>query len=320
MKPRGQLPGLLAHWPAKVISLAAAALLFFFYRCSTLEERALSIPLKLNLPPGMAVATPYPRTVRVTLRGNGDAVSTILDEDISVSGDLSRLESEGQFRVPLRVIRAASALKVTPLFVRVEPAELRLVLEKEAVRSVPVITVIKGQPAHGYQLAQYGITPSTVEVSGPRTAVRSLDHVNTEPVDVTGSREDFGFEVELARGNPLVRFPRESTVQFRGVIRPIEETRNFDQVEIIGIDLSPDLAIAQPLPKGSIRLQGSLLAIEALPEGSPRLILDCRDVRRPGSVLLPTRPDVPSDLIVLKYEPRELTVNLVARGKEGNPP
>jgi hypothetical protein len=139
-------------------------------------------------------------------------------------------------------------------------------------------------------------------------------------VDVTGSSEDFGFEVELDRGNPLVRFPRESTVQFRGVIRPIEETRNFDQLEIIGIDLSPDLAIAQPLPKGSIRLQGGLLAIEALPEGSPRLILDCKDVRRPGTVRLPTRPDVPSDLIVLKYAPRELAVSFVARGKEENPP
>ena len=69
MKPKGPLSRLLAHWPAKVISLAAATLLFFFYRYSSLEERTLSIPLKLNLPPGLAVATPYPRYVRVTLRG-----------------------------------------------------------------------------------------------------------------------------------------------------------------------------------------------------------------------------------------------------------
>lgn len=320
MKPKGPLSRLLAHWPAKVISLAAATLLFFFYRYSSLEERTLSIPLKLNLPPGLAVATPYPRYVRVTLRGNGDAISAIPDEDISVSGDLSRFDSEGQYRVPLRLTRSGSALKVTPLIARVEPSELRLLLEKEMVKSVQVLPVIKGLPAHGFEMAQYGITPNAVEVSGPRSAIQALDRVNTEPVDVTGASGSFGFEVALARENPLVRYPRESTVLFQGVVRPIEETRNFEQLEIIGIDLSPDLAIAQPLPKGSIRLQGSLLAIEALPEGSPRLILDCREVRRPGTARLATRPDVPSGLIVLSYEPRELTVAFIAKGKEGSPP
>jgi hypothetical protein len=310
---------LLSHWPAKVVSLAAAVLLFFFYRYSTLEERAFSIPLKLKVPAGLAVATPYPKSARVTLRGKGGSFSAILEDDISVSGDLSRFDAEGQYRLPLRVLRVASALKATPLIVRVEPAELRLALEKEAVKSVAVVPVIKGIPARGYELAQYGITPDNVEVTGPRTAVRALGQVNTEEVDVTGSREDFSLEVPLARDNPLVRFPRESKVVFRGVVRPIEENRNFEQVEIIGIDLSPDLAIAQPLPKGSVRLQGALLAIEALPGGSPRLILDCRDVRRPGSVRLPVKPDVPAELIVLKYEPRELTVSFISRAKEGSP-
>jgi hypothetical protein len=320
LRPEGLLSKVLAHWPAKVISLAAATLLFFFYRYSNLEERDISIPLKLNPSPGLAVATPYPRYVRVALRGNGDAISAIPEEDISVSGDLSRFDSEGQYRVPLRLTRSGSALKVTPLIARVEPPELRLTLEKEVVKSLQVLPVIKGLPGHGFELAQYDIRPNTVEVSGPRSAIQALDHVNTEPVDVTGASGNFGFEVALARENPLVRYPRESTVLFQGVVRAIEETRNFEQLEIIGIDLSPDLAIAQPLPKGSIRLQGSLLAIEALPEGSPRLILDCREVRRPGTARLATRPDVPAGLIVLSYEPRELTVTFIPKGKEEGRP
>jgi hypothetical protein len=320
LKPEGRLSKLLAHWPAKLISLAAATLLFFFYRYSSLDERTLNIPLKLNVPAGMAVATPYPRYVQVTLRGNGDAISAIPEEDLAVSGDLSRFESEGQYRVPLRLTRSGHALKITPLIARVEPPELRLRLEKEAVKSVQVLPVVKGLPAHGFELAQYGITPNTVEVSGPRSAIQALDHVNTEPVDVTGASGSFEFEVGLARENPLVRYPRESTVLFQGVVRPIEETHNFEQLEIIGIDLSPELAIAQPLPRGSIRLQGTLLAIEALPEGSPRLLLDCKEVRRPGTLRLPTRPDVPSGLIVLSYEPREITVAFIAKTKEGSPP
>jgi len=307
---------LLAHWPAKAASLAAAALLFFFYRYSTLEERSLSLPLKLKAPAGLAVATPYPKNVRVTLRGRAEELSRILEEEIQVSGDLSRFDSEGQYRLPLRVSREAGALKAAPLIIRVEPSELRLVLEKEAVKSVKIRPVIKGLPAHGYELAQFGISPTLVEISGPRTAVQSLVQVSTEEVDLTGVREDFQLEVPLARENPLVRYPRESVVVFRGVVRPIEEIRAFEQVEIIGIDLDPGLDIAHPLPKGSILLKGSLLALEAIPEGSPRLILDCRSVRRPGSARLAVKPDVPPELIVLKYEPLELTVSFTADGKE----
>jgi hypothetical protein len=316
LKPSRLWDRLVAHWPAKLISLAAATLLFFFYRYSSLEERSFSVPLKLNLPPGLVVATPYPKSVRVTLRGKAQDISGILEDDLSVSGDLRRFDAEGQYRLPLRVTRAGIALKVAPLIVKVEPPELRLVLEKEAVKSVKVVPVIKGQPAHGFELTQYGVSPDTVEVSGPRTAVQALKEVKTEEVDVTGSSEDFSFQIPLTRGNPLIRYPRESTVVFRGIVRPVDEIRNFEQVEIIGIDLNPDLAIAQPLPKGSIRLQGSQLAIEAIPSGSPTLILDCKNVRRPGTARLAIRPDVPPGLIVLKYEPLELSVSFISKGKE----
>jgi YbbR domain-containing protein len=319
LKPSRVWERLAAHWPAKLVSLAAAALLFFFYRYSSLEERSLSVPLKLDLPAGLAVATPYPKSARVTLRGKAEDISGILEDDLSVSGDLRRSDAEGQYRLPLRATRVGNALKIAPLMVRVQPSELRLVLEKEEVKSVKVVPVIKGEPAHGYELAQYDIRPDTVEVSGPRTAVQELSEVNTQEVDVTGSSEDFTFEIPLARQNPLIRYPRESAVMFRGVVRPVEETRNFEQVEIIGIDLTPELVIAQPLPKGSIRLQGSLLAIEAIPGGSPKLILDCKSVRRPGTARLATKPDVPAGLIVLKYEPQELTVSFVSKGKEVTP-
>ncbi|GAB1456978.1 hypothetical protein MASR2M48_22860 [Spirochaetota bacterium] len=42
-KPR--LERLLADWPAKILSLAGAVALFFFYQLNRLEERPLSVPL-----------------------------------------------------------------------------------------------------------------------------------------------------------------------------------------------------------------------------------------------------------------------------------
>lgn len=148
MKSRRFLEAALEHWPAKVLSLAAAAVLFFFYRASTLEERDFSVPLRLQVPAGLAVSKPYPRNVRVILRGRSESVYAVLEEDIVVSADLDRF-AEGEVRVPLRVQRQGSAVGAGFLDVRVEPAELRLAPEKEIVRTVQVQARLKGQPEHG---------------------------------------------------------------------------------------------------------------------------------------------------------------------------
>jgi hypothetical protein len=320
VKSRRFLEALLDHWPAKVLSLAAAAVLFFFYRASTLEERDFSVPLRLEVPAGLAVSKPYPRSVRVILRGRSESVFSILEEDIIVSADLDRFTGEGEFRVPLRVRRAGSAVGVEPLDVRVEPAELRLALEKEIVRTVPVQARLKGQPEHGYELVQYSVAPMSVEVTGPRSVVQSLQSADTEEVDITGVREDFSLTVALRRENSLVRYPREASVLFRGTVRPAQVIQAFQEVDVVSVDLPEELRIAEPLPKGSISLQGEQLALEAIPPGQLRLIADCGAVRRPGVYRLPLKPDVPPGFVVVRYEPRELAATFVVVPREAGVP
>ena len=317
MKPRRFQSSVLDHWPAKLLSLAAAAGLFFFYRASSLQERFFNVPLKLDVPAGLAVSRPYPRSVRVTLRGRGEGLFSILEEDVTVSADLSRFASEGDFRVPLKVDRKGSAVGVSPLFVRVEPSQLRLSLEKEIVKSVQIRAGTKGRPEHGYELAQYSVTPQTVEVSGPRSVVRTLEAVSTEEVDVTGAKEDFSLTVPLLRDNPVVRYPREASVQFRGIVRPAVVIQVFEAVDLVSVDLPAGMRIAEPLPKGSISLQGVQLALEGILQGQLRLVADCSEVQRPGQYQLELKPDVPSGFVVLNYEPKTLSATFVTKPREG---
>jgi hypothetical protein len=316
---RGFLAAALAHWPAKLLCLAAAVVLFFFYRYSSLEERVFSAPLRLEAAAGLAVATPYPGTVKITLRGQKGGIAAVLAEDLTVSGELARFTSEGEYRVPLKASRRGSATGVSPLFIRVEPGELRLTLEKEEVRSVRVLPGLKGQVLHGYELAQYSVSPATVQVSGPRSAIQSLERVATEAVDLTGVREDFSLTVPLLRDNPLLRYPRDNDVTFRGAVRAAVITQSYELVEVIGVDLAPELRIAEPLPRGSVTLQGEQLAVEAALPSALRLIVDCREVRRPGTYRFPLKPDVPPGLVVLSYAPQELVVSIVLNSKEANP-
>src|SRR5512147_1103734 len=89
---------ILADLPVKVICLAAAVILLLFHRVTTLSERFFSVPLDVNTAPGLAVASAYPKTVRITLRGAGDAIFPILEDDVEASVSLDNHKTPGVYR------------------------------------------------------------------------------------------------------------------------------------------------------------------------------------------------------------------------------
>ena len=316
MNTRKFVDGILSDWPAKIISLAAAALLFLFYRVNTMDERFFSVPLQVDPPAGLAISKPFPKSARVTLRGKEEAIFSIIEEDVEVFADFGRFQSEGQFRVPVRVVRRGSSLNIEPLDIRVEPAEIAVTLEQRIEKTVVLEPVIRGSPPAGYDLVQYTIVPDSIQISGPRTLVNATETVRLEEIDLEGRTEDFTEQVMIVEENSLLDYSRERAIVFRGILREAVIIKTFEAVDIISIDLSPDLRLAEPLPKGSIRIQGNQRAIEALPPEQLRLIIDCGEIEKPGPERLFPQPDIPPEFVVLKFEPRELDLTFILSGME----
>lgn len=310
MNSRGTLERLLANWPAKIISLAAAFILFIFYRVNTMQERFFSVPLEVSPPPGLAIAETYPQNVRVTLRGEVTGIYPILEQDIQARVDFGPFHTEGTFRLPVKVERRGSALDVEPLAVRVEPAEITFKLERQIERSLEVVPNVVGTPVHGFELVQQSVSPNVVKVRGPRSQLANLKSLATEEIDLTGRTEDFSATARISVGSPLIQLPGGRTVEFHGAIREAIGIRSFEGIDIITIDLAAGLRPDSELPRGSIKLQGSQTAVESLLPDRVRLVVDCSEIELPGAYPLETRPDIPAGYIVLKYEPQriELTV------------
>ncbi|UCF97149.1 MAG: YbbR-like domain-containing protein [Spirochaetaceae bacterium] len=316
MKPRRVVESIFSSWPAKIISLTAAALLFLFYRVNTMDERFVSVPLQVDPPAGLAISKPYPKSARVTLRGKEEAIFSVIEEDIEVYADFGRFQSEGQFRVPVRVVRRGSSLNIEPLDIRVEPAEISVTLEQRVEKTVALEAVIRGSPPAGYDLVQYTIVPDGVQISGPRSIVNSVEAIELEEIDLEGRTEDFTEQVMIVEENSLLDYPRERAVVFRGILREAVIIKTFENVDIISIDLSTDLRLTEPLPKGSIRIQGNQRSIEALLPEKLRLIVDCGEIEKPGPETLYPQPDIPPEFVVLKFEPQQLDVNFILSGME----
>jgi len=115
MNSRELLVKITDKWPAKILSLAAALLIFVFYKMSTLETRPFSAPLRIDSANEMVPASSYPQAVKINLRGENRNIYPILEEDIEAYIDLNKYSSEGTYRIPIQIRKKGSALGIEPL-------------------------------------------------------------------------------------------------------------------------------------------------------------------------------------------------------------
>ena len=310
MRTREIFEKLIENWPAKVLSLAAAVVLFLFFRIVTLEERFFNVPLDLSVPENYVPASPVPRRVRVTLKGGEEEIFQIMEEDIQAHADFSQFSGEGIYKAPVRITRQGSALAVDPLEIEVMPTEITVTFERKLSKNLDVYPVISGYPAQGYELSQYFITPSTVEVEGPESHVGNMERILTQEIDLTGKQESFTTRVQLDIDDQFVEVPGGEYVEFHGIIQEKIILETFEGVEIITIDLEPEYSIRNVLPRGSVQVQGNQNLLVSVDPGGIRLIADCSRVTAPGSYVIPVEPDVPLGLLVLNYEPQRITLEV----------
>jgi YbbR-like protein len=315
MSSRRFLRSLLSDLPVKVICLTAAVILFLFHRVNTMTERFFSVPLEVSTPAGLAIGSAYPKTVRITLRGTEDAIYPVLEEDVEATASLDSHKSPGVFRVPVRITRRGTAANVEPLEIKVEPAEVTFTLEPLAERKVTVIPDIRGSPTYGYQMVESSVAPPSVLVRGARSRVQALSSLSTEEIDLSGHSASFSQRAKVLAPNSLIRIVGDGLVDFHAIIQESVVSRGFDSVPLVGFGIPAHLGLRSALPLGTVTLQGTQLALDAVQAGQVKLIVDFSAVHRPGEYLLHPRPEAPPGFTVLDWTPREVAAELALSGR-----
>jgi YbbR domain-containing protein len=213
-------------WPVKVLSLAAAVIISIFYRMSSLETRFFTVPLLVESSDTLLPANSFPRSVKITARGEAEGIQPILAEDIEAYIDLGRYVNEGIYRVPVQIRKKGTALGVEPLEVSVVPVDIQLLLEQKITRNVSVFPVLRGSVAEGYELTGQSLTPASVIVEGPRSMIDNHVEFNTEAIDLDRRNVDFSVMVNIKNDNPLLFIHGSNILEFRGSISRIARGAN----------------------------------------------------------------------------------------------
>lgn len=312
---KGFLKRAFSNWPAKVLSVAAALLLFSFYRLNRLEDRYISVPLSVSMNDEYVPSSQYPRSVRATLRGESNALFAIQEDDVRASLDLSGYRAEGQYRAPVQIERRGSALGVDPLEIRTDPADVSVTMEKRMTRVVPVTPSFKGFLEPGYELVSFELTPSQVEISGPASAVSRSGDVQTDFIELAGRNSDFIVKARIVKKDSLVSVSGTDSVEFRAVVQKSLAIKSFDGVLISPEGLGSGLSLTSALPEGKVRIRSSTTDISGFSPGQGLLYVDLSAIKKPGSYQLKVQSRAPDGFTIERFEPQSVQVAVEESGR-----
>lgn len=215
------LPG-FRHLGLKILSIVLAALIWLIVSGEQIVERALRIPLEFtNLSPELELVGDTPDVVDVRVRGSSGALSRIATGELVAVLDLRTARSGRRlFHLTADDVRAPFGIEV----VQIAPSNIAVILETSAVKIVPVVPEIVGEPRDGFVVGTVAADPATVAVTGPVSAIERLTQAVTEPVSVAGAAEGITETVTVGVADPSARLvsPVSAQVKVNVIPAPLE--------------------------------------------------------------------------------------------------
>jgi len=209
----------------KVLSVFLAIFLWFFIsggKGGKKMEISLGVPVELhNLPPEMEVVRGPVELVDVRMSGPRRVVSRISQLGIFIPLDLmGAAEGETTFELFTSDIKVPEKITVT----RVSPSSVNVLLERTVKKKVNIVIPVTGTPMKGFRALEPQITPTTMEIKGPRSKLQSFEILKTVPVSVNGAIEDVNGETSVILPEEgSVHVIKRSTVKYRIPLEKIED-------------------------------------------------------------------------------------------------
>ena len=302
-------PRFFQHFGLKVLSLGIAVVLWLVVAGEEPVERGLRIPLELQqFPPGLELQTEAPSLVDVRVRGASGTLSRVGAGDVIAVLDLhAARKGRRLFQLSPEQVRTPFGVQV----VQVNPATLALVFENSVTRQVPVVAAVEGSPAPGYTVGRTTVDPRTVEVVGPESALERVSEAFTEPVSVSGARQDVLESVTVGFESSAVRLknPRLANVRVQVVPGPVERTLRDRPVRLRNLALGL-IARAVP-PVVDVTLRGTRQGVNRIDAGEMSAYVDLTGLGV-GEYMLAAHADTSPDVGISRIEPSSVQVRVTS--------
>ena len=280
-----RLSKLFENWPAKLISLVAAILIYVFYQLSILETKNIAVPISVYENGNVRVMSMQDKTAHVTVKGLRENIVSLESVDFKTYIDINSLTEEGEYEVPLKMQLSDNATVLENLEVKVTPAVIKVSVAEYASAYVPVSASVSGSPAHGYELGDVLIEPPSVKIYGPKDIVSSVDHLITGQISLNDRSESFVLETDIINDNDMIEFPEFHRVSVSAGIIQSTTRKVYENVPVTVLKPSEPYYVDVPELYSKITLQGTVLNLENYIIPRNTFYVDCSSITKEGTYL-----------------------------------
>ncbi len=308
----------MRHLGLKIGCLVVSILIWAQVAYNYQIEETLSLPVRIvNLPEGATAAgNDVPEQVRVRVRGSKLLLMAhqYLGRDAGrVEVDLAGVEPGPPIHRDITVNDVRSAFDVLAVS---PPVRLRLRVDREGRRRVPVDVVLSGSLPAEHQLdGPPEVEPDSVSVTGPERFL-DLERVRTAPVDLSRIRETTSLLRPLVLPNPgLVADRDEARVTVRV---SLAELRRFAHLPVVPlVDADQGAADVFP-PVADVTISGPADSVRALLPARIAVTLPLSGLGE-GTHRLAGQVVLPEGYRLVGVEPEVFTV-VIGGGADGREP
>lgn len=291
---------LLKNKALKFFSLLLAITLWFFVMGEKEAEFSFSdVPLVLINKPADLIIT-HQTTDRISLRVGG--IRTIL-ATLSASAIKATIDLEGikpgttTVKSLIDKIKLPNGTKITSI----SPAEFSLTLEPITTKKVPVHLVMEGSPQEGYEISYIAIKPEFVEVSLAKSEAKELEKIMTEPLDISGAKEDIDKEIAFeltGLGPPRTVSEKKVRVSVTISERVVEEVLPSVAVEVINTFYETKVVPSSL----QLMVRGPYQLVKGLSENGISAFINLKGVK-PGKYSRKAEIKLPEDVSLIEAKP-----------------
>ncbi len=313
---------LLSHWKEKLVCFIMAVAIYAFYQIQRFETKDFTVSLEVKAPGNLTVRSgfPVPQNVKVSIRADRGELENISSNNMEAFIDLSYTSTAGSYAFPVIVQKDWRLSSLTPREIVIDPQEIRVEVEEEIVRYIPLSATTSGQPAYGYESGTILLSPTSVKVQGPKSAVEGIQEIQTEEIPLDGATEDISMEVGFLNLSELVQIDSSEKVAVTVAITPTEASKSIRGIEISYDNVPAGLEISHDHYLVDITVEGKQLELDKLKASRCSASADCSLATGPGVFAVPIFVHVPDGVKLTNWSISTVPVTFSEKEEEGFDP
>lgn len=186
-----------SRFTLRLLSVVISLILWVYVSNSEQMVIDKSIPLEVITPSNLSLLTPLPKEIIYSLKGPRAIVRLLSERDEKIIIDLRNQVITPNHKHFFSFKQSDIDLPLGVHVQKILPGNVELSFDEKIKKSVPVNLQYAGKLNDNYKIIQAKITPTHIDLYGPKRELANLKEVVTNPINLSNLRGEGKFSVQI---------------------------------------------------------------------------------------------------------------------------